>query len=97
MAIEVSHRLTNTDYLDDVSTTYVGSEKFAPDPNALNAPYYIQDPSLQIDPNNALGRAGKQRGANATRDQYLMVQLMLAVQLKTYKCPSNQSYWRTQY
>lgn len=97
LSLEVAHRLTNTDYLDDVSKTYVGGNKFAPDPNALNAPYFIQDPSLILDPNNPLGRAGKQRGASATRDQYLMAQLIISIQLKTYKCPSNLSYWRTQY
>lgn len=97
MSVEIADRLTTTDYLDDVSTTYVGADKFAPDPTALNAAYFIQDPSLQLQPNNPLGRAGKQRGSNATKDQYLMLQVMLSVQLKTYKCPTNQGYWRTQY
>ena len=98
MGLEISDRLTTTDYLDDVSQTYVGANNFASDPNVLNAAYFLQDPSLvNNSPANALGRVGKQRGANATKDQYLMVQLHLSVQLKTYKCPANQSYWRTQY
>ncbi len=97
MGLEITDRLTNTDYIDDVSTTYVGAEKFAPDPSALNAVYYIQDPSLIKNPGAPLGREGKQRGSSATKDQYLMVQLHLSFQLKTYKCPVNQSYWRTQY
>jgi hypothetical protein len=97
MAVEVAHRLTTTDYLDDVSTTYIGSNKFAPDPSALNAAYFIQDPSLISSPNAPIGRVGKQRGANATKDQYLMVQFLVSIQLKTYKCPSNLSYWRTEY
>lgn len=97
MALEVAHRLTTTDYLDDVSNTYVGAEKFAPDPSALNAVYYIQDPSLVKNPTAPLGREGKQRGSNATRDQYLMLQLHISFQLKTYKCPVTQSFWRTEY
>lgn len=97
MGLEISDRLTNTDYLDDVSKTYVGANRFAPDPTALNAAYFIQDPSLISNPSQALGREGKQRGTRATKDQYLMLQLHLSFQLKTYKCPTNQSYWRTQF
>jgi hypothetical protein len=97
MGLEITDRLTNTDYIDDVSKTYVGGNKFAPDPNALNAAYFIQDPSLIKSPSEPIGVEGKQRGARATKDQYLMLQLHLSVQLKTYKCPTSQSYWRTQF
>lgn len=97
MGLEITDRLTITDYLDDVSTTYVGADKFAPDPTALNAAYFIQDPSLIKTPNSPIGKEGKQRGSSNTKDQYLMLQLHLSVQLKTYKCPTEQSYWRTQY
>lgn len=97
VGLEITDRLTNTDYLDDVSTTYVGASKFAPDPTALNAPYFIQDPSLLKNPSNPIGREGKQRGSSATKDQYLMVQLHLSIQLKTYKCPVTPPYWRTHY
>lgn len=97
VGLEITDRLTNTDYLDDVSTTYVGANKFAPDPTALNATYYIQDPSILKNPANPLGREGKQRGSNATRDQYLMVQFHLSIQLKKYKCPVTPPYWRTHY
>lgn len=97
MGFEVVHRLTFTDYLDDVSTTYVGANNFAPDPNAPNAAYYIQDPSLLKDPSNPIGRAGKQRGNSNTLDQYLMCNFWVTLQLKTYKCPSRMGYWRTNY
>jgi hypothetical protein len=30
---EIGYRFTNTDYLDDVSTTYAGPDAFPPDPN----------------------------------------------------------------
>lgn len=33
IGVEVAHRFTSTDYLDDVSTTYVGSDKFPPLPD----------------------------------------------------------------
>lgn len=97
LGLEVTDRLTNTDYLDDVSTTYVGASRFAPDPTALNVAYYIQDPSILKNPSAPLGREGKQRGSNATKDQYVMVQLHLSMQLRTYKCPVTPPYWRTHY
>lgn len=97
MGIEITDRLTNTDYLDDVSTSYVGGNKFAPDPTALNAAYFIQDPSILKNPAQPLGRAGKQRGNSASKDQYVMVQFHLSIQLKTYKCPVNMNEWRTLY
>lgn len=97
MGIEIADRLTTTDYIDDVSQTYVGANNFSPDPSVINPSYYLQDPSLVSQPTAPLGRAGKQRGANATKDQYLMIQMHLSIQLKTYKCPANQSYWRSQF
>lgn len=97
MGIEAVHRLTFTDYIDDVSATYVGANKFAPDPNTPNVPYYLQDPSIITNPSNPLGRAGKQRGSNNTLDQYMMVNFWVTYQLKTYKCPSNMGYYRTNY
>ncbi len=32
IGVEISHRFTNTDYLDDVSKTYVGIDRFLPVP-----------------------------------------------------------------
>lgn len=97
IGLEITDRLTSTDYLDDVSTTYVGADKFAPDPTKLNAAYYLQDPSVLKNPSEPLGRAGKQRGNSSTKDQYMMVQLHVSFQLKTYKCPVNVSAWRSMY
>ncbi|GAA4452514.1 DUF6089 family protein [Rurimicrobium arvi] len=97
MGLEITDRLTTTDYLDDVSTTYVGANNFASDPSVINPTYYIQDRSLLKNPSDPLGRAGKQRGNSATKDQYVMLQLHLSVQLRTYKCPVTPPYWRTHY
>lgn len=88
LGFEISNRLTTTDYLDDVSTTYVGSNYFPNDPQIQNPAYYLQDRSLEVDPSNPLGRAGKQRGNSSTKDQYLMFVFNLSFQLKVYKCPA---------
>lgn len=88
IGFEIANRLTTTDYLDDVSTTYVGSEFFPNDPQNPNPAYFLQDRSLMSDPNDPLGRAGKQRGNSSTKDQYMMFLVHLSFQLKVYKCPA---------
>lgn len=95
MSFEISDRLTTTDYLDDVSTTYVGADKFTNNPNIPSAALVLQDPSVLKEPGNPLGRAGKQRGNSVTKDQYLMAQIHISIQLKTYKCPINIPPWRS--
>jgi hypothetical protein len=97
LGLEITDRLTTTDYLDDVSTNYVGADKFGSYPSVRNAAYFLQDPSLLKNPTQPIGIEGKQRGSSATKDQYLMVQFHLSIQFKTYKCPVTESYWRTQF
>lgn len=87
---EIVNRVTFTDYMDDVSNTYIGSDRFGGNPMHPSPAAALQDPSLTVE-GKKLGRAGKQRGDNATKDQYLMVQFSLSFQLKTYKCPSNRN------
>ncbi len=86
LGIEIADRLTLTDYLDDVSRTYVGADLFPTDPLVPNPGAVLQDRSLEVNP-TALGRAGKQRGNDQTYDQYLMLGIHLSIQLKTYRCP----------
>lgn len=82
--VEVVNRLTLTDYLDDVSTTYVGANKFG----TGSAGQILQDPSRNFDGQTpGIGQAGKQRGNSSTKDQYGMVLLSLSFQFRTYKCP----------
>jgi hypothetical protein len=84
----ILNRFTLTDYIDDVSNTYVGEERFSSDPMHPTPAGYLQDPSIMVN-GQKLGRAGKQRGDNATKDQYLILNFSLSIQLKTYKCPAN--------
>ncbi len=83
---EIADRLTFTDYLDDVSTTYIGDNNFAYDPQLTNAAFNLQDRSGESG-GEKLGRAGKQRGNSHTKDQYLYAIFNLSFQLKVYKCP----------
>jgi len=88
LGVEILNRFTLTDYMDDVSNTYIGAERFSSDPMHPSVASQLQDPSSTLD-GQKLGRAGKQRGDNSTKDQYLMFQVSLSLQLKTYKCPNN--------
>ncbi|MCB0699962.1 MAG: hypothetical protein H6551_01825 [Chitinophagales bacterium] len=84
---EISDRLTVTDYMDDVSSTYVGIDKFPSSAGVVNTAGALQDRSLEVG-TVALGREGKQRGNSASKDQYMMFTFSLSFQLKTYRCPT---------
>ncbi len=83
LGFEIADRLTLTDYLDDVSTSYVGKDKFYDNPDHPNPAYYLQDRSQ----GQFLGREGKQRGNSQTYDQYMCAVFTLSFQLKVYRCP----------
>lgn len=94
MSFEILNRFTMTDYLDDVSKTYVGIEHFYINPGVPTAASYLQDPS-SLEDGEKLGRAGKKRGDESTTDQYIMAQFKITFQLKTYKCPKfENSMWK---
>lgn len=84
-SFEVSHRFTNTDYMDDVSTTYIGPTNAA----LLSANgTLLQDRSYEIDPGNPIGTEGRQRGWSKQKDQYIIAELGISVNISTYKCPT---------
>jgi len=83
-SIEIAHRFTGTDYLDDVSTTYAGPANFTP----LSTAALLQDRSVEIDPDNPLGVAGRQRGWSKQRDQYIIAEIGLTYNISTYRCPT---------
>lgn len=87
LGFEIANRLTLTDYIDDVSTTYVGADKFTNEYGFDNPALALQDRSTEVG-NAPLGRAGKQRGNSNSKDQFLMFTINLSFQLKTYKCPA---------
>ena len=83
LTLEIADRLTMTDYLDDVSTTYVGAGSAIPgSPTNI-----LQDRSTEINPTKAIGVNGKQRGNSASFDQYMMAMLSVSWHFTTYQCP----------
>jgi hypothetical protein len=84
---EIADHLTTTDYMDDVSTEYIGSQFFPTDPQNPNPAFVLQDRSVEINAADPLGREGKQRGNSSTKDQFMTFLVHLSFQLKVYKCP----------
>ncbi|MBK7763644.1 MAG: hypothetical protein IPI46_09765 [Bacteroidetes bacterium] len=88
---EIANRSTTTDYIDDVSTTYVGKDKFV---DQVPSPYpspaaVLQDRSTEIG-DTPIGIEGRQRGISTTRDKYMMMQFTLSFRFPTYKCPGQR-------
>jgi hypothetical protein len=88
VGIELSNRFTFTDYLDDVSKTYIGDHYFPSNPLNPTSSNALQDRS-KLPNDQRLGTAGKQRGDRISFDQFFIAQISLSFQLKTYKCPSH--------
>ncbi|HEY8386991.1 MAG TPA: DUF6089 family protein, partial [Parasegetibacter sp.] len=87
VGFEILHRFTNTDYLDDVSTTYAGAEAFPPLPNGdPSIAFLLQDRSYEK--GTPIGEAGRQRGFSKQRDQFITAQFTVSFNLRSYRCPS---------
>ncbi len=83
-SIEIAHRFTGTDYLDDVSTTYIGANRFTP----LSTAAILQDRSIELDSNNPLGVEGRQRGWSKQKDQYIIAEIGVTYNISSYRCPA---------
>ena len=89
IAFEVLHRFTNTDYLDDVSKTYVDPSVFPlnPDGSVSNA-QLLHDRSYEI--GEPIGLPNRQRGNSKQKDQFVTAMIHLTFNLQSYKCPTAQ-------
>lgn len=87
VGFEVLHRFTNTDYLDDVSSTYVGADKFPLLPDGTpSAGQLLQDRSYET--GEIIGIEGRQRGYAKQKDQFITAQFTVSFNLSAYRCPS---------
>lgn len=81
---ELRYRFTNTDYLDDVSTTYT--------PNAFSTGSLgaaLSDRSNEIA--QPIGKEGRQRGNTLANDAFATWHIGVSFNFEAYRCP-NQSY-----
>ncbi|MDF2190841.1 DUF6089 family protein [Paraflavitalea sp. CAU 1676] len=88
IGVEIVHRFTGTDYLDDVSKTYVGENRFPnlPDGSRSQA-FLLQDRSYETGPEK-IGEEGRQRGFAKQKDQYIFAEVTLSFNLTSYRCPT---------
>jgi hypothetical protein len=89
IGFEVLHRFTNTDYLDDVSKTYVDPAVFPlnPDGSVSNA-QLLSDRSYEL--GEPIGIPNRQRGNSKQKDQFVTAMIHLTFNLQSYKCPTVQ-------
>lgn len=87
IGFEVLHRFTNTDYLDDVSKTYVDPAAFPlnPDGSTPNA-LLLSDRSYEL--GEPIGAPGLQRGNSKQKDQFVTAMFHITFNLQSYKCPT---------
>ncbi len=87
IAFEVLHRFTTTDYLDDVSTTYVDPAAFPPNPDGSTSnAQLLSDRSYEL--GDPIGIPGRQRGNSKQKDQFVTAMVHLTFNLQSYHCPS---------
>jgi len=87
IGFEVVHRFTNTDYLDDVSKTYVDPAIFRPNPDGTpSAAQLLSDRSYET--GALIGSKGVQRGVSTNKDQFATAIIYLSFNLQSYKCPT---------
>ena len=83
---EVGYRFTNSDYIDDVSTTYA-PDAFPPLPNGNPSPaQLLSDRSYETGP--LIGLKGRQRGNSSQKDNYVLAQVGISFNISSYKCPT---------
>ena len=87
IGFEVLHRITNTDYIDDVSTTYVESSLFPANPDGSTSNgLLLSDRSYEL--GDPIGIKGRQRGNSKQKDQFVTAMFHLTFNLQSYKCPT---------
>lgn len=86
LSFQIVHRLTLTDYLDDVSTTFIGSNKFPPLNGQPSVAGVLQDRSFET--GTSIGIEGRQRGFSKQKDQYVIAEVGISFSISTYKCPT---------
>jgi hypothetical protein len=87
IAFEVLHRFTNTDYLDDVSKTYVDPAAFPPNPDgSTSTALLMSDRSYEI--GEPIGTPNRQRGNSKQKDQFVTAMFHITFNLQSYHCPT---------
>lgn len=90
IGFEVVYRFTTTDYIDDVSTTYVDPSIFPKLPDGTASLAEILNDRSNETGTGKIGfvnGSGRQRGFPKQKDSYVMAELMFSFNLSSYRCP----------
>jgi hypothetical protein len=87
IAFEILHRITTTDYLDDVSTTYANLAAFPLNPDGSpSQAAFLSDRSYET--GEPIGIEGRQRGNSKQKDQFVTAMFHITFNLQSYRCPT---------
>ena len=87
IGFEILHRFTNTDYLDDVSKTYVDPAAFPNNSDGTTSQaLLLSDRSYEL--GEPIGIPGRQRGNSKQKDQFVTAMVHLTFNLQSYRCPT---------
>jgi len=88
VGFEILYRFAQTDYMDDVSTTYVDPIVFWDPASGLPQPpaYFLHDRSNEI--GEPIGIAGRARGNSKQKDQFVTAMFHVTFNLQSYRCPT---------
>jgi hypothetical protein len=87
IGFEVVHRFTNTDYLDDISKTYVDPSVFPANPDGSpSTALLLSDRSYET--GTPIGIKGRQRGNSQNKDQFVTAIFYISFNLQSYRCPT---------
>lgn len=87
IGFEILHRFTNTDYLDDVSKTYVDPAVFPDNPDGtISQGLLLSDRSYEL--GEPIGIPNRARGNSRQKDQFITAMFHLTFNLQSYKCPT---------
>ena len=88
LGFEIVYRITNTDYLDDVSKTYVDPAIFRPNPDGTpSVAQLLSDRSYET--GAPIGAKGVQRGVSTNKDQFASAIFYVSFNLQSYHCPTS--------
>ena len=87
LGVELGLRKLFTDYLDDVSTTYVDPAVFPPNPDGSTSnALLLSDRSYEL--GTPIGIPGRQRGNSKQKDHFVTAMFHVTFNLQSYKCPT---------
>lgn len=89
IGFEVLYRFTNTDYLDDVSKTYVDPSVFTPNPDGSPSDgFLLHDRSYEL--GTPIGQPNLARGQSRQKDHFVTAMVHFTFNLQSYKCPTSK-------